>query len=117
MIITKTPLRVSFTGGGTDMADYYTLNGGAVVSACINKYIYITVNPKFDRKLRISYSKTEIVDDTEELNHEIAKECLKLAGIRGGIEITSIADIPAGTGCSFVTVLQPAHEGASPEGE
>ena len=99
MIITKTPLRVSFTGGGTDFKDYYANNGGgAVVSACINKYIYITVNPKFDKKLRISYSKTEIVDDTEELNHEIAKECLRLAGIKGGIEITSIADIPAGTG-------------------
>ena len=99
MIITKTPLRVSFTGGGTDIKDYYAdNNGGAVVSACINKYIYITVNPKFDRKLRISYSKTEIVDDTEELNHEIARECLRLAGINGGIEITSIADIPAGTG-------------------
>ena len=99
MIITKTPLRVSFTGGGTDIKEYYAENGGgAVVSACINKYMYITVNPKFDRKLRISYSKTEIVDDAEELNHEIARECLKLVGIKGGIEITSIADIPAGTG-------------------
>lgn len=98
MIITKTPLRVSFTGGGTDMADYYTLNGGAVVSACINKYIYITVNPKFDNKIRISYSKTEIVDTVDELNHEIAKATLKMLGLSGGIEITSIADIPAGTG-------------------
>ena len=99
MIITKTPFRVSFTGGGTDMADYYTVHGGgAVVSTSINKYMYITVNPKFDNKIRISYSKTEIVDTIDELNHEIAKVALKMAGIRGGIEITSIADIPAGTG-------------------
>ena len=99
MIITKTPLRVSFTGGGTDMADYYANHGGgAVVSSAINKYIYITVNPKFDNKIRISYSKTEIVDTVDELNHEIARVALKMAGISGGIEITSIADIPAGTG-------------------
>lgn len=99
MIITKTPLRVSFTGGGTDIADFYANHGGgAVVSSCINKYIYITVNPKFDNKIRISYSKTEIVDTVDELNHEIAREALSMAGIHGGIEITSIADIPAGTG-------------------
>ncbi len=99
MIITKTPLRVSFTGGGTDMADFYANHGGgAVVSSAINKYIYITVNPKFDNKIRISYSKTEIVDTVDELNHEIARAALKMAGISGGIEITSIADIPAGTG-------------------
>ena len=99
MIITKTPFRVSFTGGGTDMADYYMNHGGgAVVSSAINRYMYITVNPKFDSKIRISYSQTEIVDTVDELNHEIGKAALKMAGIRGGVEITSIADIPAGTG-------------------
>lgn len=98
MIVTRTPLRISFTGGGTDFRDYYENYGGAVVSACIDKYIYVTVNPKFDKNIRISYSKTEIVDDVEDLNHEIARECLKLVGIKNGIEITSIADIPAGTG-------------------
>lgn len=99
MIITKTPFRVSFTGGGTDMADYYANHGGgAVVSTSIDKYMYITVNPKFDNKIRISYSQTEIVDTVDELKHEIGKAALKMAGIRGGIEITSIADVPAGTG-------------------
>lgn len=98
MIITKTPLRISFTGGGTDLPDYYLENGGAVVSAGINKYIYIAVNKKFDDKIRVSYSKTEIVDEAEELHHELVRECLKLVGIKGGIEITSIADIPSGTG-------------------
>lgn len=98
MIITKTPLRISFTGGGTDLPDYYKINNGAVVSAGINKYMYITVNPKFDNKIRVSYSKTEIVDEIEELRHDIVKECMYMAGIKGGIEITSIADIPSGTG-------------------
>lgn len=98
MIITKTPLRISFTGGGTDLPDYYERNGGAVVSAGINKYIYITVNQKFDNKIRVSYSRTEIVDEVEQLRHELVRECMKLVGIKRGIEITSIADIPAGTG-------------------
>ena len=98
MIITKTPLRVSFTGGGTDLPEYYTKNGGAVVSCGINKYIYITVNKKFDDKIRASYSKTEIVDEVKDLHHELIRECMKLVGIKGGIEITSIADIPSGTG-------------------
>jgi len=98
MIITKTPLRISFTGGGTDLPDYYLKNGGAVVSSGINKYIYITVNKKFDNKIRVSYSKTEIVNEVCELHHELARECLKLVGIKGGIEITSISDIPSGTG-------------------
>lgn len=98
MIITKTPLRISFTGGGTDIQDYYQVNGGAVVSAGIDKSIYITVNRKFDNRIRVSYSETEIVDDAAELRHELVRECLKLVGITGGIEITSIADIPSGTG-------------------
>ena len=98
MIITKTPLRISFTGGGTDLRDYYEKRGGAVVSAGINKYIYITVNRKFDNRIRVSYSKTEMVDAVEELRHDLVRECLKLVGIRGGVEITSIADIPSGTG-------------------
>lgn len=98
MIITKTPLRISFAGGGTDLPDYYRVKEGAVVSAGINKYIYITVNKKFDNRIRVSYSRTEIVDEIEELHHELVKECLHMVGIKGGIEITSIADIPSGTG-------------------
>lgn len=98
MIITKTPFRISFVGGGTDIIDYYKVDYGAVISATINKYMYITVNKRFDDSIRVSYSKTEIVDDVDELRHEIVKECLKLVGIKKGIEITSISDIPAGTG-------------------
>lgn len=98
MIITRTPLRISFTGGGTDICDYYRQNTGAVVNAAIDKYIYITVNKKFDNSIRVSYSKTEIVPTVEELHHELVRECLKLTGITGGIEITSVSDIPSGTG-------------------
>lgn len=98
MIITKTPLRISYTGGGTDIPEYYLRHGGAVVSSAINKYIYITVNSKFDDMIRVSYSKTEIVEEVKELHHALVKECLQLVGINGGIEITSIADIPSGTG-------------------
>ena len=98
MIITRTPLRISFTGGGTDLADYYRINGGAVVSMAINKYIYITVNKKFDNAIRVSYSSTEIVDEVSELHHDLVREALHLVGITGGIEITSIADVPSGTG-------------------
>lgn len=98
MIISKTPFRISFAGGGTDLRTYYSTGYGAVVSATIDKYVYITVNRRFDDTIRISYAKTEIVAAIEQIQHEIVRECLSLTGITKGIEITSIADIPAGTG-------------------
>jgi len=99
MIISRTPLRISFVGGGTDLAAFYQHEAGAVVSTAINKYIYITVNEKFDRKIRASYSVTEIVDSVDELKHELIRESLRMVGLEGGIEVTSISDIPsAGTG-------------------
>lgn len=99
MIISRTPLRISFAGGGTDMEWFYKKHPGAIVSCSINKYIYITVNSKFDSKIRVSYSKTEIVNRVTQIQHELVRESLKLTGIDGGIEITSIADVPSeGTG-------------------
>jgi D-glycero-alpha-D-manno-heptose-7-phosphate kinase len=98
MIITKTPLRISLFGGGTDLKEYYKTGHGSVLNMSIDKYIYIIVNPKFDNSIRVSYSKTEIVDKVEDLQHPIVKECLQMVGITNGIEIISIADIPAGTG-------------------
>lgn len=99
MIISRTPLRISFAGGGSDLPAYYRQEGGAVVSTAINKYIYITVNRKFDQKIRASYSKTEIVDRVDDIQHELIREALKLLEIPGQIEITSISDIPSrGTG-------------------
>ena len=96
MIMTKTPLRISFAGGGSDMEYYYKDAPGMVVSTAIDKYIYIAINPKFDNKIRASYSKTEIVDNVGDLQHELIRECLNLADIKGGIEIVSIADVPSG---------------------
>ncbi len=99
MIISRTPLRISFAGGGTDLPAFYRHEPGAVISTAINKYIYIAVNRKFDRKIRASYSVTEIVDSVDELKHELIREALRLVGVDRGIEITSISDIPSqGTG-------------------
>ena len=98
MIISRTPFRVSFAGGGTDLRAFYGTEPGAVTSATINRYMYVTVNRRFDSTLRVSYSRTEIVDDFEKLRHPIVRECLRLTGITQGLEITSIADIPAGAG-------------------
>jgi len=96
MIISQTPLRMSFVGGGSDLPSYYRKQTGAIVSTTINKYIYINVNKKFDHLIRASYSITEFVDRPEKLKHELIRESLKLLGIKSGIEITSIADIPSG---------------------
>jgi D-glycero-alpha-D-manno-heptose-7-phosphate kinase len=99
VIITRTPLRISFAGGGSDLPAFYEQEPGAVVSTAIDKYIYITVNPKFDHMIRASYSVTEIVDRVAELKHELIREALYLLDIQEGIEITSISDIPSqGTG-------------------
>jgi len=98
MIITKTPFRVSFAGGLTDLQEYYKDGYGSVVSTSIDKFIYVTVNRKFDNKIRVSYSKTEIVDHVNKIAHPIVREALKLTKLDGGLEITTIADIPAGTG-------------------
>ena len=99
MIISRTPLRVSFVGGGSDLPAYYRHEPGAVVSTAINKYIYITVNEKFDRQIRASYSVTEIVERVDDLKHQLIREALRLVGRTHSIEITSISDIPSqGTG-------------------
>ncbi len=96
MIISRTPLRMSFVGGGSDLPSFYQKRTGAVVSTAIDKYIYINVNKKFDHLIRASYSITEFADKPEKLKHELIRESLKYLGIKGGIEITSIADIPSG---------------------
>lgn len=98
MIISRTPFRVSFVGGGTDLPAYYKHRQGAVVSMSIKKYVYITVNHRFDDTLRLSYSKTEIVDKLDEVHHPLFREALRLTGAHAGIESTSIADVPSGTG-------------------
>ncbi len=98
MIVTRTPVRIPLGGGGTDLPSYYTQYGGFLISAAIDRYIYITLNKRFEKSIRVSYSQTEIVDSVEEIKHPIVREALKLLKIDSGIEITSIADIPSNTG-------------------
>jgi D-glycero-alpha-D-manno-heptose-7-phosphate kinase len=99
MIISRTPLRMSFVGGGSDLPAFYREHGGAVVSTAIDKYVYVTVNRKFDQQIRLSYSQTEEVRSVARVQHPLVREALAKLGIPGGIEITSIADIPSrGTG-------------------
>lgn len=98
MILTRTPLRISLAGGGTDMATFYKRQVGAVVSFTIDKYLYIGLNKKFDGKTRVSYSVTENVQNPDELKHDLAREVLSYFSARG-VEITSVSDIPGeGTG-------------------
>ena len=98
MIITKTPFRISFCGGGSDMPDFYREYGGCVLSTSINRYMYITMHPYFDKnKTAVKYSQTEIVDNIADIDHSIFKHVLNEKGI-SGVEIVSTADVPSGTG-------------------
>lgn len=107
MIITRTPLRISFAGGGTDLPSYYrTHGGGAVTSAAIDRYVHVLVNPKFDRSIRVAYSRTENVERLEELQHGLVREAMRLAGIHEALEVHTIADIPSeGTGLGSSSTL------------
>ncbi|TQJ52087.1 GHMP kinase [Phycicoccus sp. SLBN-51] len=108
MIITQTPLRVGLVGGGTDLPDFYREHGGRVLNAAIDKYVYVVVKQRFDDEIYVNYSAKEIVSRVEDLEHELVREALHMTGIRGGLEITTLADIPsAGSGLgssSAVTV-------------
>src|SRR5512133_1961765 len=95
MIITQTPLRISFAGGGTDFPDFYREHGGCVVSSAIDKYIYVIIKERFDDKIRVGYSRTEMVDSVDQIEHELVRECLRLTGITHGVEISTMADIPS----------------------
>ena len=95
MIITQTPLRISFAGGGTDFKGYYEKDGGAVLSSAIDKYIYIVIKERFDDKIRVGYTRTEMVDRVDQIEHELVRECLRMTGITGGVEIATMADIPS----------------------
>jgi len=99
MIITRTPFRITLGGGGTDLPSYYSKYGGLIFSFTLDKYMYINVNrPMIDDLIRVKYSDSETVGKLGELKHEIARECLRKVGIQKNIEISSMADIPAGSG-------------------
>jgi D-glycero-alpha-D-manno-heptose-7-phosphate kinase len=108
VIVTQTPLRVGLVGGGTDLPGYYREHGGRVLNAAIDKYIYVIVKQRFDDEIYINYSRKEIVSRVEDIEHELVREALYMTGVRGGVEITTLADIPsAGSGLgssSAVTV-------------
>jgi D-glycero-alpha-D-manno-heptose-7-phosphate kinase len=99
MIISRTPFRISFVGGGSDMETFYSRHQGAVLSTSIDKYMYISSHRYFHKdQIQVKYSSTETVNDLNKLKHPLLREALRKSGITGGIEISSIADIPSGTG-------------------
>jgi D-glycero-alpha-D-manno-heptose-7-phosphate kinase len=112
MIIVQTPLRVSLFGGGTDFPSFYKQEGGCVLSSAIDKYIFVTIKKRFDRKLRVGYTLTEMVDSVGEIKHELIRESLLKTGITEGVEITTMGDIPSegsGLGSSSTVTVGSLH--------
>jgi D-glycero-alpha-D-manno-heptose-7-phosphate kinase len=98
MIIAQTPYRVSFAGGGTDLPAFYREEYGAVISTAICRYMYVTVHRRFEQNIRVAYSKTETVTSVDQIEHELVREAMRLTDIDEPLEITTIGDVPAGTG-------------------
>lgn len=120
MIVVQTPLRISFFGGGTDFPGYYLENGGCVLSSAIDKYIFVTIKKRFDKKLRVGYTRTEMVDDVSEIDHELIREAFALTGIHEGVEITTMGDIPSegsGLGSSSTVTVGALHSMYTLHGE
>lgn len=114
MIVTKTPLRISLGGGGTDLPSYYEKYGGFIFSTCINKYVYVCVSTPFDDFVRLKYSENEVVKNSKSVKHKVIREALKFSRIENKIDIVSLADIPTGTGLGSsgaftVTLLNAFH--------
>jgi len=95
MIISQTPLRISFVGGGTDLKSFYQHEDGMVLSSAIDKYVYVIVKERFDDKIYINYSIKEIVDEVSEIKHQLVREAMRKVGIERGVEITTLADVPS----------------------
>ena len=95
MIIVKTPLRISFVGGGSDMRDFYSRHDGSVISSAIDKFVYAIVKQRFDDMIYINYSRKECVENLSEIQHDLVREAMKTTGVTKGIEITTLADIPS----------------------
>jgi D-glycero-alpha-D-manno-heptose-7-phosphate kinase len=105
MIITQTPYRVSFAGGGTDLPAFYQAEYGAVLSVAIQKHMYVTVGPRFEPTTRVAYSKTEIAEAIDDIQHTIVREALRMTDLGPHLEITTIGDVPAGTGMGSSSTL------------
>lgn len=98
MIVSRAPVRFSLGGGGTDLPSYSSEHGGFLVAAAIDKYVSVTANRRFYETIRLSYSRTEIVDRVDDVEHPIFREALRYVGVEQGIELTSVADVPANSG-------------------
>jgi D-glycero-alpha-D-manno-heptose-7-phosphate kinase len=98
MIISQTPLRIGLLGGGTDLPGYYREHGGRVLNCALDKYVYVIVKQRFDDAIYVNYSKKEIVSRVDDLEHELVREAMHMAGVVNGVEITTLADIPSGGG-------------------
>ncbi len=115
MIVTRTPFRVTLGGGGTDLPSYYSQNGGFIFAMGLDKYMYVIVNrPIVGDKVILHYTQSEVVEHVSQLRHELAREALKMHGIDNNFEISSLADLPAGTGlgsssCYLVGLLNALH--------
>jgi D-glycero-alpha-D-manno-heptose-7-phosphate kinase len=112
MIIVQTPLRVSFFGGGTDFPSFFKEEGGCVLSSTIDKYIFLTIKKRFDNKIRVGYTQTEMVDHLDELHHELIREALRKTRMDHGLEITTMGDIPSagsGLGSSSTVTVGALH--------
>ena len=94
MIIVQTPLRIGLIGGGTDLSDFYERGSGYCLSAAIDKYVYVILKRRFDELIYVNYSKKEIVERVEELQHDLVREAMRRTGLLEGVEITTLADIP-----------------------
>ena len=105
MIISQTPFRVSFAGGGTDLAAFYTQEYGAVLSIALKRHMYVTIHSRFENNIRISYSKTEIANSAIEIKHDLVREAMRMTNTEAPLEITTIADVPAGTGLGSSSTL------------
>src|SRR5439155_14475 len=116
MILARAPFRISLGGGGTDLPSYSSQYGGFVLSAAINKYLYIYANrPAADHLIRVRYSQYEQVDTPDEVRHDLVRPTLQVLDLHGSLEIVSMADVPAGTGLGssstyLVALLTALHE-------
>jgi D-glycero-alpha-D-manno-heptose-7-phosphate kinase len=112
LIIVQTPLRISLFGGGTDFPSFFMEEGGCALSSAIDKYIFVTIKQRFDNKLRIGYTQTEMVDEIDQIHHELIRESLRVTKICCGVEITTMGDIPSegsGLGSSSTVTVGSLH--------
>lgn len=112
VIIVETPLRISFAGGGTDFKDYYETSHGSVVSTAIDKYVQVIIKKRFDALIRVGYSRTEMVASVDEVQHDLVRESMRLVGVRQGVEIATMSDVPSegsGLGSSSTVTVGLLH--------